>query len=303
MTNEEIQEIIKDISTSTGGQLSNDQLSSFIESGVEQNTVLQDEYQVVQVTASEMDIDVLEVDSRILRKSVEGSEFTTKTGVTIPRRKLKPTEVKLRWNVTDKFLRRNISRDQANAQIQKLMSARALNDLLDLSINGDDSLNANEEPFLSIMDGVLVKFDADDDAPNVVPFNAADNIMDVFDLLIEDMPADFSGDEDKLRFIMSPKTYRRYLKELKKRNTQLGDEVITGKVKLPYEGIKIITISRFPETKIIHTLTKNLTIGYGMDATLESQRNIFSSSTDYVLTMEADTNYAISKAMRMAKQN
>ena len=300
MTNEEIIQIQKDaITTSTGGQLSAEELSSFIESGVKQTNFIAEECQVLEITASSMNIDVLEVSERLLRKGVEGTEFTTKSGISLPRRTLTPVEVVLYYQITDKFLRRNISREQARQQINDMFAKRFMNDVLDLGFNGDDSLNANDEPFLSILDGVITTADADADV-NDTQFTADDKMEDVLAAMVDAMPADFAGDEERLRFYLSPANYRKYLRELKKRNTGLGDQAAMGVLPLAYEGIKLVKVARMPDTKIIHTLTKNVAVGYGLTMTAESQRQAKLRATDYVVTAEVDVDYAISKAMVLA---
>lgn len=303
MTNEEIIEIQKNaITTNTGGQLSPEELSSFIESGVEQTKFIEEECQVLEVTASSMNIDVLEVSERLLRKGVEGEEFTTKSGISLPRRTLTPVEVVLYFQITDKFLRRNISREQAAKLINDMFAKRFMNDVLDLGINGDDSLNANDEPFLSILDGVIVTANADADV-NDTEFTADDSMTDTLAAMVDKMPADFAGDEERLRFYLSPANYRKYLRELKERNTELGDKASMGVVPLYFEGIKLVKINRMPDTKIIHTLTKNLAVGYGLKMTAETQRQAKLRATDYVVTAEVDMDYAISKAIVLATRN
>lgn len=302
MTNEEIIQIQKDaITTGTGGQLSPEELTSFIESGVEQSTLLQDEFQVNEITASTMNIDVMEVAERLLRKGVEGQEVVTKTGVLIPRRTLTPKEVTLYFQITDKFLRRNISKEQARELIQNMFSKRAMLDVIDLGINGDDSLNEVNEPFLSIMDGILVKAAADDDVVDA-QHNANDKMEDIFANAIDKMPNDFAGDDELLRIYLSPKNYRKYSRELSERQTALGDQTKTGKIPLYYEAVKLVKISKIPDETIIHTLTKNFAIGYGLSMTVEAQRNALARATDYVMAAEFDCNYAISKAMVVSVQ-
>ena len=301
MTNEEIIEIQKDaITTGTGGQLSPEELSSFIESGIEQSPFIAEECQVLEVTASTMNIDVLEVSERLLRKGVEGTEFTTKSGISIPRRQLTPVEVVLYYQITDKFLRRNITRQQASEQINRMFAKRFMLDVLDLGINGNDALNANDEPFLSILDGVLITMDNDDDVNDAPGFTEDDKMEDVFAAMIDEMPSDFAGDEERLRIYCSPVNARKYLRELKKRDTVLGDQASMGVIPLAFEGVKIVKVSKMPDNRIIHTLTKNLAVGYGLNMTVESQRQAKLRATDYVMTAEVDVDYAISKAIVLA---
>ncbi len=302
MTNEEILEIIKagEIGTGSGGQLSPEERDSFIESGIEQTPVLEQEFQVEEVTASTMNIDVMEVAGRILRKGTEGTEFTTKTGLSIPRRQLTPVEVVLYYQITDKFLRRNITRERAREVINRMFGKRFMLDLLDLSINGDTTDLGADKDFLNILNGIIVKANADADVVDADPFGINDKMTDVFAKLIDAMPNDFAGDDDALRIYLSPKNYRKYGRELAARNTGLGDRATTENVALFYEGIKLVKISKFPDTKILHTLTKNFAIGYGLTMTAESQRQALMRATDYVVTAEVDANYAISKAVVMA---
>lgn len=302
MTNEELIEIQKDaITTGAGGQLSPEELDSFIEAGIDQTPVLQEEFQVMQVTASTMNIDVLEVAGRILRPGVEGTAFSTKTGVTIPRRQLLPIEVVLYNQITDKFLRRNISREQAREQINRMMSKAFMLDLFDLAINGDEDDAGADADFLNIIDGIVVTANEDDDVHDV-EFGADDKIEDVLAKLIDEMPNAYAGDVDRLRIYISPVNYRKYQRELAARNTALGDTSKIGNMQLYYEGIKLVRFSKLSNDKIFHTLTKNFAVGYGLNMTVEAQRQALARATDYVTTAEVDANYAISDAVVMASK-
>lgn len=304
MTNEEIIQIQKDaITTGTGGQLSPEERENFIESGIEQTNLLADEFQVEEVTASTMNIDVIEVASRLLRKGVEGEEFVTKTGLSIPRRQLTPKEAVLYYQITDKFLRRNITREQASTLINQMFSKRFMLDVVDLAINGDIADAGADKDFLNIHDGILVKIVADLNANDDVAFVDNDLMKDVFANLLDAMPNDFAQNEDLLRIYLSPKNYRKYQRELAERNTLLGDQSSTGKIELFYEGVKLVKVSKMPDSRIIHTLTKNFAVGFGLHMTAESQRQAKMRATDYVVTAEVDANYAISKAIVMAKKN
>ena len=105
LTNEQIQELIRKatISTATGGQLNTEQAKELIDLVVSQNEFLQ-KIQTVQMTASEYQLSLLDLNSRMLRRAVEGTAPAETFGVNITPRSLNYKETILPFDVTFSFL-------------------------------------------------------------------------------------------------------------------------------------------------------------------------------------------------------
>ena len=302
LENEDLTDISKaDISTATGGQMEPEELQSFIDTGVEQVAVLNEEFEVVEVTASKMNMDIMDLAEENMRKGEEGVEVTTPRGINISRRTLEPTEVTVYYRITDKFLRRNIMRQGAESVINSRFSKQYMVDAFNLSLNGDTSLNANDYPFHSINDGIIVKALADDDVNDEITFADADKLSAIFASMLDAMPEKHS-DEDMLRFYLAPSLYKKYQREMAGRNTTLGDQMSVAKNGLYYEGVKLVKFSKLKNDKIMLTKSKNFQIGYGLTMTVESERNIKARARDYVIAGELDANYALSEALILAKK-
>lgn len=300
-TNEEILNddplVMKAIDTSAGGQLNAEQLDSFIETVREQSEFLQDIDIITGIDASEYQMDTLGLASRIMRKGVEGTAPSV-TGVTIDRRSLKPVELIMAFDITKRFLMRNVAKGTADQVINAAFAKQFKNDLIDLMINGDDS---SLDDFLLITDGILVKAKAD---ANVHKSNWADNdlIKDVFGACVDAMPNKWMN-EDELKFYVSPKIQKQYQRELGEKNTQLGDLMTIDKPKIYYEGIEVKTIPSLADTEVMLTDPKNLTIGIGQEMLVELFYNARKRVREYTVTAYADANYKISDALVLYTQS
>jgi len=303
LENAELEDIVKaDISTATGGQMEPEELQTFIDTGVEQVNVLNEEFVVNEVTASEMNIDIADLTEENMRKGQEGVEVTDPVGMTIKRRKLKPVEVTVHYRITDKFLRRNIMRSGAEEFINKKFSGQYMVDAFNLALNGDTSLSEVDYPFHSINDGIIIKALADDDVNDEIAFNNDDKLSVIFASMLDAMPEKYSGDEDLLRIYLAPSLYKKYQREMAGRNTTLGDQMMVAKSGLYYEGVKLVKFSKLKNDKIMLSKVGNFHLGYGLTMTVESERNIKARAKDFVIAGELDANYAISEALILAKK-
>lgn len=299
MTNEELLEkelIEKAIDTSDGGQLSAEQLDSFIDTVVEESDFLQDIDIITGIEASELQMDTLGLASRIMRKGVEGTAPDV-TDATIARRTLNPEELILAFDITKRFLMRNIARGSADAMINAMFAKQYRNDLIDLALNGDKD---SGDDFIKIINGFYDRIKADG-STHTDNFGANDKIKDVFAAAVDALPNKWLN-EDELFFVVSPKIQKKYQRELGEKNTQLGDLMTVDKPKIYFEGIEVRKVAQASDSEILLTPRKNLTIGIGQEMNVDLFYNARKRVREYTVTGYADANYKISDSVVLYTQ-
>jgi hypothetical protein len=284
--------VMKAIDTTIGGQMSAEQLTEFVDSVVEQSEILQEIDVITGIEASEFQLDVLGLGSRIMRKGVEGTAPAV-TDATVTRRTLNPEEVVMAFDITKRFLKRNIARGSADQAINALFAKQYKNDLVDLIFNGDkDSVDT----FINIINGYIDRAKADASAHKDATVTDNDLLKDVFASMVDSMPNKWMN-EDELMLVVSPSKQKQYQRELGEKNTQLGDLMTVSKPKLYYEGIEIIKVSSFPSTEFLLTPRKNLVVGIGQEMEVELFYNSRKRQREYTVTGYVDANYVISDAI------
>lgn len=299
-TNKDILEddelVIKAITTSTGGQLSEEQRTEFVETVIEQSEILQEIDVIDGIESSEYQMDTIGLSSRVMRAGVEGTAPDV-TDATIVRRTLNPAEVILAFDITKRFLMRNIARGTADQAINSIFAKQYKNDLVDLIFNGDkDSGNA----FIQIIDGYIDRAKADGSA-HTDDFSANDNLKDVFAAMVDVLPNKWMN-EDELMIIASPAMQKKYQRQLGEKNTQLGDLMTVNKPQIFFEGIEVVKVASFPDTELLLTPRKNLAVGIGQEMVVEMFYNSRKRQREYTVTGYVDANYKISDAVVLFTQ-
>ena len=320
LTNEQIQELIRKaaISTATGGQLNTEQAKELIDLVVSQNEFLQ-KIQTVQMTASEYQLSLLDLNSRMLRAGVEGVAPTEIFGVNINPRTLKYKETILPFDVTFSFLEENIEGSNADAKIQRAFAKQFGNDLLDLAINGDEALAAlitdvdtdglddttglsqNDHSFLRQNDGWIKTALNDNDAHQFVIPNTTD-YKAVFKSMFKLMPNKWRRDIPNLIFLVSPNVEIEYRSQLGERVTALGDSMVVDRRKAQFNGIDVDPLPYMPDETIIFTHAKNLAVGIGRAMRIGRQVQERKRAIEYTVTAKTDAEYAVSDQLVIGQQ-
>lgn len=320
LTNEQIQELIRKaaISTATGGQLNTEQAKELIDLVVSQNEFLQ-RIQTVQMTASEYQLSLLDLNSRMLRAGVEGVAPTETFGVNINPRTLKYKETILPFDVTFSFLEENIEGNNADAKIQRAFAKQFGNDLLDLAINGDEALAAlitdvdtdglddttglsqNDHSFLRQNDGWIKTGLNDNDAHQFVIPNTTD-YKAVFKSMFKLMPNKWRRDIPNLIFLVSPNVEIEYRSQLGERVTALGDSMVVDRRKAQFNGIDVDPLPYMPDETIIFTHAKNLAVGIGRAMRIGRQVQERKRAIEYTVTAKTDAEYAVSDQLVIGQQ-
>lgn len=320
LTNEQIQELIRKaaISTATGGQLNTEQAKELIDLVVSQNEFLQ-RIQTVQMTASEYQLSLLDLNSRMLRAGVEGVAPTETFGVNINPRTLKYNETILPFDVTFSFLEENIEGNNADAKIQRAFAKQFGNDLLDLAINGDEALAAlitdvdtdglddttglsqNDHSFLRQNDGWIKTALNDNDAHQFVIPNTTD-YKAVFKSMFKLMPNKWRRDIPNLIYLVSPNVEIEYRSQLGERVTALGDSMVVDRRKAQFNGIDVDPLPYMPDETIIFTHAKNLAVGIGRAMRIGRQVQERKRAIEYTVTAKTDAEYAVSDQLVIGQQ-
>jgi len=298
MTNEEIIAILKAaILTTTGGQMSPVELNAFIDSTVEQSdflTMCRVERDIVKT----LNMDIIGVGTRLLITDVEGEAPADLKVVTIPRRALTPVSTVLPYDISFRFLEKNIEREGAEATINALFGLQFGNDIVDLAWNGDTD---SADTFIKICNGYIDRAKADEDT-HKDNFGVNDKLVEVFTAMLKAMPNKFRNRTNELRFFVSPNVELKYRDELGGRNTALGDAAVVSKLPLAAKGIEVKSIFAIPDTEICLTLTPNLAVGFGAEMRVGRQLQERKGIIEFTLRGSVDTNYVISDAMVLFTQ-
>ncbi|MBX7047233.1 MAG: hypothetical protein K1X86_15495 [Ignavibacteria bacterium] len=278
------------ISVASGGQLSAEQYNEFISTVVKDDDFLASGITVYDgIESANFEMDTLGLESRILRKGVEGTAPAATEGVNIARRTLSPKEYVLAFDITDKFLRRNIQKGTADETIKALFMQQCSNDLVDLCFNGDTD---SGEDFLDIMDG-LIKRALADAGVHKSTFANGDTMVSIMDAMLASMPKKWRKNKKLLKFYMSPDRLEQYKKELREKNTQLGDAMMVSDEEPKFNGVEIETVGVLDDKDVFLTRPNNFAVGFGLKMTIEAERAARKRATEYTVCGEVDFNYVV----------
>ena len=295
--------LVKAIETSGGGQLTYEQREAFISEVVASEPFLQEISVVTEIEAEGYEMHTMGLAERIIRKATEGQAPGGVTDVSISKRTLKPVEIILAFDITKRFLKRNIERGNADTTINGLFQKQFKNDTLDLAINGDTN---SGDAFVQILDGWLAKAEADVNAHTGGTFGQNYSPMEVMGAMLDaDNPDGLPEKwlvEEELVFVVSPSFYQKYQDELAEKNSQLGDLMTVKKQELEFRGIKLKKLRKFPSNRVMLTWKENLFYGSGQEMNVEFEYVPRKRIREYTVTGYVDFDYAISDMMVIYKQ-
>lgn len=300
MQNAELIELMKTITTGTGGQVSPQELNDFIDTMVDSDDFLK-EITVETDIVTTLNIDALDADTRGLRGVTEGTDIEDANEIEIPRRSLTPVEVARPFDITMKFLRKNIGKEGAETKIQNKFMSLFRRDVVDLAWNGDKTQVS--DPFLKLVDGYIVRAKADANTNKLANgFTEDDKIRDVLDGIWDTLPDKYKSDVTGLKFYMSHSNYDKYRRELTGKATGLGDMLSTQA--LVSNGVACRPLFAVPPTEIVLCNPQNLNIGFGLNMYIgrQVQERKKGGCIEYTPKAEIDANYGYSKSLVIASR-
>lgn len=305
-----VEEILKAITTSSGGQLSAQDAKKFIETTKAQNEVLK-MISTVEMESSSYNIHKIGVSSRQLQSPGQGVAPTTTSGATATKRTMTAKEAILPYDVTFDFLEGNITKEEADAALQKLFATQFGNDLLDLAVNGKESLAATitdsntdgkddttgltqaDHTFLRLNDGWLTLFAADNTVNTASISSDVTSWRTELGKVLKAMPDKWKADPNKLCFFMNPGNYEDYCTELGLVATDAGINILLNAPQLKFKNIKIQPLPYLATKKIILTDPKNLYIGIMRQIRNGKFVNERQRQVEYTITTKVDFEYAV----------
>jgi hypothetical protein len=307
------------IATTTGGQLTTEQAKQFIDLVVSQSDFLK-AIQTVQMTSNTYQLNTIDIASRVMRSAAEGQDPGFTQGVTITPRTLVYKESILPYDVTFSFLEENIEGGNAESKINEMFAKAFGNELLDLGINGDESLaetitdgggdglddstslSQNDHTFLRQNDGWLRLARVDSGVHKVVLPSSITSYKTELKRVLQAMPNKWKSNPGELVYLVAPEFETAYRDELGERATALGDAFLAQSKTAEYQGILVKPVPYMPMDKVMLTKVKNLAIGIGRNMRVGREINERKRQLEYTITAKSDFQYVVSDMMVLAEK-
>lgn len=301
MTNQQIMELIEKaaITTSVASVVSTEDANEFIDMAIDQTAVLQ-MIRTERNIVTGRKLETIELGEPVTHEDVENTEpvsgeviaptFSTKT--------LTPAKARLDYDITFDTLRENIEGDNINATLNQVFSKRHGKDLVMITFRGDTALadDTRTNKALRIFDGINKQADASSDVHKLntgtsTPLIDTDDLDgEVFPGLLDLLPEDYK-DPDMLAFMVSWTDFYRYLRQIKARSTNLGDQIVNGQWNVNFEGIPVQPIYGQVSTHRILAPFKNIAAGWGRE--MEVGRDVYNRAGRIEVTMRTSLDAKI----------
>ena len=322
MTPEEILTLINKaaITTATGGQLSTEQAKQFFDLTVKQSDLLQ-AVQTVLMTSDTYELNTIEIASRQMRGATEAVAPTDLISPTITPRTLSAKESILPYDIGFSWLETNIEGANAESKLNGMFATSFGNDLIDLAINGNETLAAtitdadadgvddttglvqNDHSFLRQNNGWIYTARNDSDVHSYeIPADLTTiTWKEIFKNMLALLPVKWRTNPAELAFLVSPDVDDAYKYELSARATALGDAFLTeNRRATAASGITVIPVPFFPAItnpagpSVMLTKLKNLGVGVGRNMRVGRQVQERKRVIEYTITGKTDFNYVVS---------
>lgn len=305
MTNEEIAQLIsKGIVLNTGGIVNPREAQEFVDMTVDQTALLR-EIRVETGIIKSLDINNITIGSPVLRKGVELQAAVT-TDPSFPKLTLTPVEATAAFDISYSWLRKNVRRESANEDLNRVYAKRVGKDMIILLHSGDITTSGSTPALelLKIFDGWLTRIDDDNTVHDVV-IGSSDTFAGgggIFDKMLKKMPKDYRDAREDLIYLVSQADADAYEAEIEKRETNRGDEAMLDGVRnLRFRGIKVMPVFGYPSAKPILTLKENLVAGFGQEITVYQQNFHRQRKVEVTMTLEIDGGYLLGDAIVIAE--
>lgn len=185
------------VNNASGGLLNAEQANRFIDFVVDRSVLMQNS-RVVRMRTPTMDIDKLDVGTRLMAKATEASNTATNAAVTFTKVSLSSVKLRLDWEVSTEALEDNIEGASLEDHIAQVMARQTATDLDDLLLNGNTSSNNG---LLKALDGLVKKHLA---SGTVVDEGGNNVSRATYDRVLRNMPNKYLQRRNELRFFSGP---------------------------------------------------------------------------------------------------
>jgi len=282
--------------TNTGGLLGAQQANHFINTTVSQSSFLK-QMRVETGIDTTRDLDFVGVGNRLLHAPVEDTapDDNKLKSINTGRRSLTPVEVMLPYNISIKYLEENIERENVESTINSLFAKQFSNDLLDLALNGNTKVDADNPDygFLKITDSFINHLLSDPNHLIVEKGDSSDWKDQLFPQMYKMLPNKYKSNPGQLSFLVSFDDEDQYRLQLANRESQLGDVYLTENVRAMYKGIPVEPVPYLQPGTAMLTNKKNLAAGFGRDVTVYKMANPRARRIEYTITAKVDFNYVL----------
>jgi len=310
LTNEEIQALVQKaaILTTTGGQLSPKQASDFVNLMTDQTTVLQ-QMRVISDIETSYDVDGLEFGDPVIR--APGETLTSDGGdprdPDMPRLRLTPVKFQADVNLSYDFIRKNVSKENAEQEINAAIAKRIGMDIVNLVFNGDTSLanDTAQNKALRIIDGLIKQVKADAQVNDFVvgasPTYVGANSE--FGKALSTIPKQYRDNRDALIHFCSVDTMDDYEDEIADRPTAAADNVLFGTNKISmHKRVKIAAPFGFPDNKILSSVASNFVVGFGRNMKMYRQEQHRKQQVELTIVGDIDCGFVFDRAIAFGEQ-
>jgi len=194
------------IGAGSGGILSAEQANRFLDYVVGQSVLIADA-RVVRMSGPTVDIDKVDLGTRIMRKATEGVDDGVNADPTFSKITLTTVKLRLDWELTTEGLEDNIAGDSLEDHVAQLMATQTANDLEDLYIHGD-ATTPSTDPLLKSLDGFRIRARAD---ATVYDAAGANLTRSVFDAALRQLPNKYLQRRSQLSWYTSSSLLQDYV--------------------------------------------------------------------------------------------
>lgn len=203
------------IGAGSGGILNAAQANRFLDYVFEQ-AVLVNDARTVRMTTPTVDIDKVNIGTRIMRKATEGVDDGVNADPTFSKISMTTVKLRLDWEMTTEGLEDNIEGDSLENHVASLMARQTANDLEDLYIHGDTS---SSDPLLKALDGWRKNARAN---ATVVDAAGGNLTRSTFDQALRNLPNKYLQRRNGLRWYTSSSLVQDYIWSLTLANAATG---------------------------------------------------------------------------------
>ncbi|UOX39939.1 major capsid protein [Vibrio phage V-YDF132] len=276
-----------------GGYLNPEQGDKFIETLIEQPTIL-NQCRVVAMNSPKQEINRIGFGERIMRAAPEDGNYLPdgqRAKPTTGKITLDTKEVMAEVHLPYKVIEDNIMRGNINANgkepnsgfvdmILRLISQRAATDLEELGLLGDKS---SADSYLALCDGWMKRITS-----NIVDHKGAEISKTMFKNGVKTLPAKYHRNLSAMRHFVSVAQNVEYADKLSSRETSLGDAKLQTIMNNYGSGVPVNGVPLMPEESGILTNPMNLIFGIQREISMEYEKDIRARKFIIVLTTRVD---------------
>lgn len=187
-----------------GGVLKPQQANRFLDYLVEQSVLLND-VRVVRMNNPTVEIDKVNVGTRIMRKATEAVDDGTNVDPTFTKISMTTVKLRLDWELSTEGLEDNIEGTSLEDHVASLMARQTANDLEDLALHGDTT---SSDALLKSLNGYIKRARSD---ATVVDAAGANLTRSLFDRALRNLPNKYLQRRSSLSWYTSSSLIQDYI--------------------------------------------------------------------------------------------